>query len=512
MVIGGRTAAALDATRQLPKRWKIKKKEGSKDASIEGSEKHTPTVVARFESVRSSDDSSATTNAIFNEIDLDQSGEIDADELRKYCGKNNLPTDLFMDALDGEGKIRVQEMIEYRKEKDSELRKAFEAMDADKDGTISFNELVSAVEVMNEFNVQGKGKRAKIPIDKFAMKQFFDALDSDHSGSIDFNEFSSVFCMLEKKRLEDLTPYWSSMSIGLENGVDLVAENHKRNGKDTFGHFIAGFVAGFVSRTFTSPLDVVKARAIVSNVTETKTTLSVVKDIVAEDGPRGLFRGNLGRCLQSAPVQALNFYSFSIYKDVLLNVFQKKQLNDIDLLLAGSMAGVTSTIFTYPLDVVAMRLTVQKNVYKNLGDALTRIAREEGIGSLFKGIGPSLIGVFPYASVTYGANDVLQKVLKRNNKDKELGMLTVYLCGCASGWAGMTIAYPFEFLRRRMQLDQGQYAYKGMLDAMQTVLRTEGPGAFFKGFVPASQRIIPMSGITFLTYELVRRIIESKEE
>lgn len=513
VVAGGRAAAAWDATRHLPKRWKLKRKGDTLSVEVQDLQEGVGMVEDTATSTveEASKSFHLATSKLFDSMDKDKSGDIDQEELEEFCEANQLPKEYFLEALNGQGKIRLEELMAAREEKEGELREAFNAMDSNKDGTISFSELLAAMKVMNETREDKHPNLPKIAVNKYAIRKFFNAMDADKSGTIDFEEFAVVFNLVQKKHLQDLTPYWSSLSLAFENGVELVAEDPGKKGGNAFGHFVAGFVAGLVSRTFTSPLDVVKARSIVSTAASGTSTLTAIQDIVREDGLTGLFRGNLSRCLQSAPVQALNFYAFAVFKNLLCATFQKTELNDRDLLLAGSLAGASSSMFVYPLDVVAMRITVQKDVYKNMLDALVRITREEGFRSLYKGIVPSVVGVFPYASVTYGANDILQKTLKERNKEEKLGMLTVYMCGCASGWAGMTISYPFEFLRRRMQLDQGQYAYKGMVHAIQTIARTEGIGAFFRGYIPASQRIIPMSGITFLAYELVRRLIESKQ-
>lgn len=54
--------------------------------------------------------------------------------------------------------------------------------------------------------------------------------------------------------------------------------------------------------------------------------------------------------------------------------------------MAGALAGATSTLILYPLDVVRSRQTVQAvPKYKNLVHALHSIATEEGAGALYKG-------------------------------------------------------------------------------------------------------------------------------
>eukprot|EP00966_Prymnesium_polylepis_P178875 4141747-Prymnesium_polylepis.1 len=64
---------------------------------------------------------------------------------------------------------------------DSELLPAFEAMDADGDGVLTREEVLSAME-----RLPGD-TRARAQFD-----QFFDALDVDKSGTLDYEEFVAV--------------------------------------------------------------------------------------------------------------------------------------------------------------------------------------------------------------------------------------------------------------------------------------------------------------------------------
>ncbi|KAA8525443.1 hypothetical protein F0562_007290 [Nyssa sinensis] len=50
-------------------------------------------------------------------------------------------------------------------------------------------------------------------------------------------------------------------------------------------------------------------------------------------------------------------------------------------LVAGACAGVSSTLVTYPLELLKTRLTIQRGVYDGLFDAFIKILQEGGLGS-----------------------------------------------------------------------------------------------------------------------------------
>lgn len=57
-----------------------------------------------------------------------------------------------------------------------------------------------------------------------------------------------------------------------------------------------------------------------------------------------------------------------------------------------------SQLLIYPMEVVKVRLAVTPHgTYQGIWDVLRRVMRKEGIKGLYRGLTPSLIGIFPYA-------------------------------------------------------------------------------------------------------------------
>ena len=60
-------------------------------------------------------------------------------------------------------------------------------------------------------------------------------------------------------------------------------------------------------------------------------------------------------------------------------------------------------------------------------------------------------------------------------------------CGALAGSISQTLTYPFDVLRRKMQVT-GMSAlgvkYNGALDALQSIVRTEGVSGLYRGLWP----------------------------
>jgi solute carrier family 25 phosphate transporter 23/24/25/41 len=85
-------------------------------------------------------------------------------------------------------------------------------------------------------------------------------------------------------------------------------------------------------------------------------------------------------------------------------------LTSLRRLICGGAAGITSVFFTYPLDIVRTRLSIQSASFAALGQGprtklpgmwgtlITMYKTEGGILALYRGIIPTVAGVAPYVS------------------------------------------------------------------------------------------------------------------
>ncbi|KAJ1415907.1 Mitochondrial carrier protein [Sesbania bispinosa] len=131
-------------------------------------------------------------------------------------------------------------------------------------------------------------------------------------------------------------------------------------------------------------------------------------------------------------------------------------------LIAGACAGVSSTICTYPLELLKTRLTIQRGVYNGLLDAFLKIIREEGPGELYRGLTPSLIGVIPYSATNYFAYDTLRKAYRKIFNQEKIGNIETLLIGSAAGAISSSATFPLEVARKHMQVGalSGRQVYK----------------------------------------------------
>lgn len=141
------------------------------------------------------------------------------------------------------------------------------------------------------------------------------------------------------------------------------------------GYFIAGGIAGIVSRTATAPLDRLKVYLIAQvspkNTLDKavkegapvvaakqfgKNLIDACKELWRAGGIRSLFAGNGLNVLKVMPESALKFGAYEAAKRALskLEGSDPRHLHPTTQFLAGGFGGVVSQCLVYPLDTLKL--------------------------------------------------------------------------------------------------------------------------------------------------------------
>ncbi|EFQ98897.1 solute carrier family 25 member 42 [Nannizzia gypsea CBS 118893] len=284
--------------------------------------------------------------------------------------------------------------------------------------------------------------------------------------------------------------------------------------------FIGGGVAGAVSRTIVSPLERLKILLQVQSVGREEYKLSIGKGLAKmwrEEGWRGFMRGNGTNCIRIVPYSAVQFGSYNLYKKA-FEPTPGGELTPLRRLTCGGLAGITSVTFTYPLDIVRTRLSIQSASFAELkGQHQTKLPgmyetmrlmykNEGGIVALYRGILPTVAGVAPYVGLNFMTYESIRKVLTPEGESNPSAPRKL-LAGAISGAVAQTCTYPFDVLRRRFQINTMSgmgYKYTSIFDAVRVIALEEGIRGFYKGIVPNLLKVAPSMASSWLSFELTR--------
>ncbi|XP_032823979.2 solute carrier family 25 member 36-like [Petromyzon marinus] len=146
----------------------------------------------------------------------------------------------------------------------------------------------------------------------------------------------------------------------------------------------------------------------------------------------------------------------------------------------------------------------------SLAQCLRTIVEKEGVRSLFRGLGPNLVGVAPSRAIYFAA---YSSAKERYSSVFQAESPPVHMCSAATaGFITNTSMNPVWLVKTRMQLDARSRGERGTtaLQCVRKVYRTEGFRGFYRGMT-ASYAGISETIVHFVLYEsLKRRLLEAR--
>ncbi|KQK23187.1 probable mitochondrial adenine nucleotide transporter BTL3 [Brachypodium distachyon] len=307
-----------------------------------------------------------------------------------------------------------------------------------------------------------------------------------------------------------------------------LAKKEARSGAgamNTTKHLWAGAVAAMVSRTVVAPLERLKLEYIVRG--EQRNLFELIQVIASTQGLKGFWKGNFVNILRTAPFKAVNFYAYDSYRKQLLKWSGNEETTNFERFIAGASAGVTATIMCIPMDTIRTKMVAPGG--EALGGVIgvaRHMIQTEGIFSLYKGLVPSLISMAPSGAVFYGVYDILKMAYLHSPEGKkrismmkqqgqganaldqlELGTVRTLLYGAIAGCCAEAATYPFEVVRRQLQLQ----VKATKMNALATCLKIVDQGgvpALYVGLIPSLLQVLPSASISYFVYELMKIVLK----
>ncbi|RCH95725.1 hypothetical protein CU098_010124 [Rhizopus stolonifer] len=182
-----------------------------------------------------------------------------------------------------------------------------------------------------------------------------------------------------------------------------------------------------------------------------------------------------------------------------------------DQALAGFGAGMVSTAFLHPLDLIKIRFQV--NSSRKTGPILggtirsfKTILTEEGlIRGLYRGVTPSMAGSAVSWGMYFGWYSMIKKYMSKDNEGR-LSPVQHLTASAEAGALTALIANPLWVIKTRMctTTHNSPQAYKGLLDGLRRLYGEEGIRGLYRGIVPALFGV-SHGAIQFMVYEEMKK-------
>jgi len=202
---------------------------------------------------------------------------------------------------------------------------------------------------------------------------------------------------------------------------------------------------------------------------------------------------------------------------------QKKKLGFYeDFMLGGVAAGISKTAAA-PIERIKLLVQNQDEMikagrldkpYKGVGDCFSRVIKEEGFNSLWRGNLANVLRYFPTQALNFAFKDYFKAMF---NQKKENGYFKWFLGNMASGGlagaSSLLFVYSLDYARTRLANDAksakggGERQFNGLVDVYTKTMKSDGIAGLYRGFVISCVGIIVYRGCYFGFYDTLKPLV-----
>ncbi|KAJ9134191.1 hypothetical protein NKR19_g8788 [Coniochaeta hoffmannii] len=277
--------------------------------------------------------------------------------------------------------------------------------------------------------------------------------------------------------------------------------------------FINGGLSGMVATTVIQPVDMIKVRIQLAGEGVSggpkPTPLSVTREILASGKARDLYTGLSAGLLRQAVYTTARLGFFDTFMGS-LTARAKAKGNSIgfgERATAGLAAGGLAAMIGNPADLALIRMqsdglkpVAERKNYRSVIDALSGIARSEGVAALWAGAAPTVVRAM---ALNFGQlaffSEAKAQLKTRTTWSANAQTLSA---SAIAGFFASFFSLPFDFVKTRLQKQSrgpdGKLPYKGMVDCFAKVAKQEGVLRFYRGFGTYYVRIAPHAMVTLI--------------
>ncbi|KAM3378965.1 putative ADP,ATP carrier protein [Capsicum galapagoense] len=197
-----------------------------------------------------------------------------------------------------------------------------------------------------------------------------------------------------------------------------------------------------------------------------------------------------------------------------------------DLMAGAVMGGAVHTIVA-PIERAKLLLQTQEsNIailsgphrrFKGMLDCIVRTVNEEGVLSLWRGNGSSVLRYYPSVALNFSLKDLYRNILHSNFQDGHFlaGSLANFVAGSAAGCTTLIIIYPLDIAHTRLAADLGRYEarqFHGIYHFLRTIHEKDGVRGIYRGLPASLHGMIVHRGLYFGGFDTIKdKMAENSE-
>ncbi|CAH1639326.1 unnamed protein product [Spodoptera littoralis] len=271
-------------------------------------------------------------------------------------------------------------------------------------------------------------------------------------------------------------------------------------------NFIIGGTAGMMGITIVQPADLLKTRMqLLGPAGKNASLLKVAGDILRKEGILGFYVGLSAALLRQATYGTGRLGCFNAMFD--WHKANRGVPSFPTKIVMGVVSGAFGAWIGTPAEVALIRMTAdgrlppdKKRNYKNAFNALTRITREEGITTLWRGAGATVSRAMVVNGAQLGSYSQAREMLLPYMYD---GLPLHAAAAMIAGFITSVASLPVDIVKTRVQnAEKGT----GQLQVLKNVIQNEGFMTLWSGLMPTYAKIGPMTIFIFVFLEQLNKL------
>ena len=250
--------------------------------------------------------------------------------------------------------------------------------------------------------------------------------------------------------------------------------------------------------------------------------LAVGAQILRSEGAAGLFSGVSATMLRQTLYSTTRMGLYDILKTKWTPQDSGGVLPLHRKIAAGLVAGGVGAAVGNPADVAMVRMQAdgrlplaERRNYAGVGDAIGRMARDEGVRSLWRGSSLTVNRAMIVTASQLATYDQAKEAILARRGPGADGLATHVAASFTAGIVAAAASNPVDVVKTRMMNMKVALGspppYAGAVDYALKTVRSEGPMALYKGFIPTVMRQGPFTVVLFVTLEQVRKVFKGVE-
>ncbi|CAI9107992.1 OLC1v1007498C7 [Oldenlandia corymbosa var. corymbosa] len=275
-------------------------------------------------------------------------------------------------------------------------------------------------------------------------------------------------------------------------------------------HFGTSGLSVAAATGVTHPFDVLKVRLQMQLVGQRGPLIGMGKlfvQLVKNEGLKSLYLGLTPALTRSVLYGGLRLGLYEPSKHVCELAFEST--NILVKIASGAFSGALATALTNPVEVLKVRLQMDvTSSSKGPIHELRRIAHEEGVAALWKGVGPAMARAAALTASQLATYDESKQALIRWTPLEE-GFYLHLISSTIAGGVSTVMTAPVDMVKTRLMLQRDSKEagmYRNGFHCAYQVLQTEGPRGLYKGGFTLFARLGPQTTITFIICEKLREL------